>query len=164
MKPTILLALTAAAFLAGCDKGATVTGQPVKKVETTTQKKESQGADYDKSETKITTKETELPTKLTLNKPSSVSLEQGGTAKGDVTIKRENISGDVTFRFSNLPMGVEVIDGNQRLSGSGEKATFTFKADENAGLVKSFTCQVTAVGPDGLSVSQPLEISVKEKK
>jgi len=162
MKYTTLFLLTAGALLGACSKSATVQGEPVKKTETTTTRKEAQGADYDKSETKVVTKQTELPTKLTLNKPSGPKLERGGTAKVDVKIKRENLTGDVTFRFENLPAGVEVIDSDQRLVG--DTATFTLRASESAGLMKDFQAQVTAVGPDGLAVSQPLEITVIEKK
>lgn len=164
MRPLTFICLTAAVLLTGCEKGASVQGEPVKKTETTTERKDSKGADYDRSESKVTTKETELPTKLTLNKPSSVSLAQGDTAKFDVTIKRENLTGDVTFRFEKLPLGVEIIDAGQKLSGTGDKATFTLKANSDATVVKSITAQVTAVGPDGMAVSQPIEISISEKK
>jgi hypothetical protein len=156
--------LGAAAFLSGCEKKATVQGEPARKVETKTERKESMGGDSTKTEEKTTVKETELPRKLTLSQPSGCSLERGGTCKVDVKIDRTNLTGDVRIRFDKLPEGVEVIDQNQTLAGEAEKATFTLRANDNAVIVKDFNAQVTATGPDGLAVSQPFEVTIKDKK
>lgn len=162
---TTVLCLTAAAFLGGCEK-ATVKGEPVKKVETkvesTTQKNESMGGDTEKSEVKTTVKETSLVPKLTLNKPSGVTIRRGETEKVDVKISRENLTSDVRIKFDNLPKGIEIIDADQRLSG--DKATFTLRALGDADIVTDFNAKVTALGPDGMAVSEPFEITIKEAK
>jgi hypothetical protein len=158
---TTVLCLTAAAFLAGCEK-ATVSGEPVKKVETTTQKKESMGGDTEKQEVKTTVKETTLTPKLTLTKPSGVTLRRGETDKVDIKIGRENLTGDVRIKFDKLPKGVEIVDADQRLVG--DKATFTLRALGDADIVNDFNAQVTAIGPDGMAVSEPFEITIKEAK
>jgi hypothetical protein len=100
--------------------------------------------------------------KLTLTQPAKVTLERGGMAKTDVKIKRQALTGDVTVRFDKLPKGVEVIDAGQKIPGDG--AAFTLKAGDEADLVANYVAKITAEGPDGITVSEPLEITVIEKK
>jgi hypothetical protein len=55
--------------------------------------------------------------KLTLYKPSAVTLHRGGTAKSDVRTKRDELSGDVAIRFAGLPSGVDVVDADDKIVG-----------------------------------------------
>ena len=100
--------------------------------------------------------------KLTLTKPSSVTLVRGGMAKADVKIKRNNLAGDVTVRFTNLPAGVDVVDAENKIVG--EEAAYTLRASDTAALVENSEATVTATGTDKMAVSQPISITVKEKK
>jgi hypothetical protein len=124
------LAVSLAMALAGCGKGATVSGE---------------GGE-----------------KLKLSKPSSVSIERGGMSKADLSITRTNLGGDVSIRFTDLPRGVEVVDSGNTIVG--DKGTYTLRAGDAADLVENSIAQVTATGPGGIAVSQPISISVKEKK
>jgi len=100
--------------------------------------------------------------KLTLTKPAAVTLHRGGMAKADVTIARKDLTGDVTIKFTNLPKGVDVVDGDNKIVG--DKGSYTLRAGETADLVENFSADVTAsAGPGNISVSEPMSISVKAK-
>ena len=101
--------------------------------------------------------------KLTLDKPAAVSVHRGGMAKATVNIKRQDLVGDVTIRFTNLPKGVEVVESDSKIVG--EQGVYTLRAAEEADLVENFSADVTAsAGPGNVSVSQPINISVKPKE
>ena len=98
--------------------------------------------------------------KLTLVKPASVTLQQGGMAKADIKIARKDLPGEVTIRFTNLPPGVDVVERDQKLVG--DQGSYTLRASANADLVDNYSADVTAIGgPGGISVSEPINISVK---
>ena len=100
--------------------------------------------------------------KLTLTKPAAVTLHRGGMAKADVTIARKDLAGEVTIKFTNLPKGVDVVDGDAKIVG--DKGSYTLRAGETADLVENFSANVTAsAGPGNISVSEPMNISVKTK-
>lgn len=111
---------------------------------------------------KSATVEGEGGTKLTLTKPSSVTLERGAMAKTDLTIKRKDLPGEVTIKFTNLPKGVEVVDAGNNIVG--DKGTYTLRASDTADLVENSVAQVTATGQGGISVSESMNVTVKEKK
>ena len=100
--------------------------------------------------------------KLTLTQPGKVTLERGGMAKTDIKIKRQALPGDVSVRFDRLPKGVEVVDAGQKILG--DSGAFTLKAGDAADLVANYVSQVTVTGPGGITVSEPIEITVIEKK
>ena len=100
--------------------------------------------------------------KLSLNKPGSVTLHRGDMSKLDINIERKNLTGDVTVRFDKLPKGVDVVDASNQLAG--DKATYTLRASDSADLVENYAAEVTATGPGGIAVTQPVTISVKEKR
>jgi hypothetical protein len=91
--PIHILALAAAALLAGCARSATTTipAEPEKK--------------------------------LTLVQPAKMTLEQGGMAKADIKLKRQACPGDVSVRFEKLPKGVEVLDADQKIPGDAAAFT-----------------------------------------
>lgn len=100
--------------------------------------------------------------KLTLEPVSKLVVEQGGMAKADVRLTRQACPGDVSVRFDKLPRGVEVLDSDQKIPG--DAAAFTLKAADGADLVANHVAQITASGPGGIAVSEPIEITVTEKK
>jgi hypothetical protein len=101
--------------------------------------------------------------KLTLLEPGAVSLERGGMAKADVRIKRENLTGDVTIRFTNLPKGVTVVDSDSKIVG--DQGSYTLKAGDSADLVANHAATVTAsADPGNISVSQSVVINVEAGK
>jgi hypothetical protein len=101
--------------------------------------------------------------KLTLDKPSAMTLHRGGMAKADIKIGRKDLAGDVTVRFTNLPKGVDVVDADSKIVG--DRASYTLRAGDSADLVENFAADVTAsAGPGNISVSEPMNISVKAKE
>jgi hypothetical protein len=98
--------------------------------------------------------------KLTLKKPSSVTLRRGEMEKIDISISRDNFPGEVAIRFDELPAGVDVVDADNRITG--DKGTFTLRASEMAALVEKHACRVTATGQRGVSVSESFDLTVKE--
>ena len=99
--------------------------------------------------------------KLTLAKPAAVTIERGGTVKTDVQIKRTDLAGEVSVRFDKLPNGVTAVDDGTKIAG--DAGTYTLKASDAADLVTNHSAQVTVTGPGGLSASEALEITVRDK-
>jgi hypothetical protein len=99
--------------------------------------------------------------KLTLEAPGDVTLTRGGTAKVDIDIERKDLAGDVAITFSKLPAGVDVVDSSTRIVG--DEGSYTLRASPTADLVEKSVAQVTATGAGGISVSQPLNVTVKDK-
>jgi hypothetical protein len=100
--------------------------------------------------------------KLTLKEPSAVTIERGGMAKADVDITRHGVTGEVSVAFSNLPKGVDVVDPGNKIVG--DHATYTLRASDSADLVEKSVGRVTASAAGGIAVSQPINVTVKEKK
>jgi hypothetical protein len=110
---------------------------------------------------KSATVEGEAGKKLTLHVPKSVTVVRGQTEKVDIRVTRKDLPGDVVVSFDRLPAGVEVIDLAQRITG--ESAVYTLKASPEAEIVEKFQAKVTATGPGGLGVTEPIDVNVKEK-
>jgi hypothetical protein len=101
--------------------------------------------------------------KLTLVRPAAVTVHRGGMAKADIEIRRQEIPGEVTIRFANLPRGVDVVESDSKIVG--EKGSYTLRATDTADLVENHASDVTAsAGPGSIAVSQPININVKEKQ
>ena len=106
--------------------------------------------------------EGEKTSKLTLVKPSSVTVVRGGMAKADIKITRTSLPGDVTIRFTNLPKGVDIVETDSKIVG--DQGTYTLRAGDGADLVENYSTSVTAsAGPGNISVSESININVKEK-
>jgi hypothetical protein len=100
--------------------------------------------------------------KLSLDKPAAVTVHRGGMAKAEIKIKRQNLPGDVSIRFTNLPKGVDIVESDSKIVG--DRGSYTLRAGETADLVENFAADVTAsAGPGNISVSEPMNISVKAK-
>lgn len=110
---------------------------------------------------KAVTVEGQAGAKLSLSKPSAVTLHRGDMTKMDVKITRHDLPGDVAFRFDKLPKGIEVIDGSNKLAG--DQVTFTLRAADTADLVENSAADLTATGPGGIAVTQSFNVTVKEK-
>lgn len=98
---------------------------------------------------------------LTLDRPGDVKLERGGSAKANIDIERKNIAGDIRVKFDHLPRGVEMSDSRNTIAG--DEGVFMLRASESADLVEDHVAHVTVTGPDGNSVTQPIEITVVER-
>lgn len=107
--------------------------------------------------------ESEGSRKLTLVKPAAVTVHRGGMAKADIEIRRQELPGEVTIRFANLPKGVEIVESDNRIVG--ERGSYTLRATDTADLVENYSSDVTAsAGPGSIAVSQQININVKEKQ
>ncbi|MCE5277928.1 MAG: hypothetical protein ABFD92_00755 [Planctomycetaceae bacterium] len=100
--------------------------------------------------------------RLTLDKPSDVTITRGEVAQVKISIKRENLEGPVSVSFDKLPSGVSVVDTDKKITA--EEATFALKAAADAEIVSGYNAQVTASGPGDTAATQPLTITVKAKE
>lgn len=99
--------------------------------------------------------------KITLVKPADQSVTRGSTEKVAIVVTRSNFSGPVTIAFDNLPKGVSVADDGGKLEGN--ERTFVLTASSDADLVDRHAVNVTASGPDGMSVTEQFRLSVHQK-
>ena len=99
--------------------------------------------------------------KLTLKQPAAVTVERGGTARTEIEIKRNGVTGEVAVSFSNLPKGVEVVDAANKIVG--DRATYTLRASDSADLVEKSAARVTASAAGGIAVSQSIDVTVKQR-
>ncbi len=97
--------------------------------------------------------------KLSLDKPGSMTIERGGLAKAGIKIRRQDVAGEVSIAFTNLPKGVELVEAGKRIVG--DEGSYTFRASDTADLVENHVADVTAsAGPGDIAVAQPFTISV----
>ena len=112
--------------------------------------------------TKSASVENQMSGKLTLSPPTAVTVQRGGMSKAEIQISRQDLTGDVAIRFTNLPNGVDIVESDSKIVG--DFGTFTLRATDTADLVENFSADVTASGgPGNVSVSAPISISVTEK-
>ena len=111
---------------------------------------------------KAVTVEGQAGTKLTLSKPSAVTLHRGEMAKLDIKITRRDLPGEVAIGFEHLPKGIDVVDAGNKLAG--DSAVYTLRASDTADLVENSSAEVTATGPGGIAVTQAFNVTVKEKQ
>jgi hypothetical protein len=60
-----------------------------------------------------------------------------------------------------LPRGVEAVDAP--LTTTADRVELILRADDDADLVRGHEVKVTAHGPDGISATETLKISVRER-
>jgi hypothetical protein len=101
--------------------------------------------------------------KLTLTRPSNVSVARNGNVEVTVKIARDGFRDPVAVTFSELPKGVEWKDKDNKIAAEGTSGTFTLHAREDAPLVGNHDVRVTVTGPDGLTQSDNFKLTVKEK-
>jgi hypothetical protein len=78
-----------------------------------------------------------------------------------IHLRRENMSEDVRVSISNLPRGVEAVDAPR--STSANSVNVILRATDQADLVQNHQAMVKAEGPNGMTASEPIEISVTQK-
>jgi len=101
---------------------------------------------------------------LKLTPPGKTNIEQGGTAKFKVSIKREKFDDPVTVDIKNLPEGVTVEDGGRKFDKGETDHEFTLKAADDAKVQDGHKSTVTATGPGTLKTSEDVTINVTKKK
>lgn len=113
---------------------------------------------------KTTTVEGTGSKKLSVTKPSSLTIKQGTTENVKITITREKFTEPVEVRFDKLPMGVTIVESKTVIPSNDNSATFTFKADDNAAVVSNqdATVSVSVPGTD-LKSSETFPITVTKK-
>jgi hypothetical protein len=132
-----------------------------------------------------TTVESASGKQLTLTAPSDVAIARGGTVDVKIHIGRKEFTGPVLVEFAHLPEGVAIagsgsggvtvdagpvhvdvgkgVDKGPRKI-EGDEAVYTLKASDNAVFVKDHEATVTAKGPEDLTVSKTLKITVRDKE
>lgn len=101
--------------------------------------------------------------KLTLKKPFDVTIKRGDTSQVSVSIDRDNFRDAVSVGIENLPKGVSVQDRDSKIATGENSGKFTLKADDNAELVTNHEAKVTVTGPNGIKVTEPFKVTVKDK-
>lgn len=97
---------------------------------------------------------------LTLAVPESFSIQRGAIEPLQIGLKRENFAAAVRVSLSKLPKGVSARQDSQTVETNA--ATFVLEASKDADLVTKQAVTVTAVGPDGMTVTENVELTVKE--
>ncbi len=97
---------------------------------------------------------------LTLGVPDSFSIQRGGTEALQIGLKREKFADAVRVTIAKLPKGVKAQEDSQTVET--DAATFVLKADKDADLVTNQAVDVTAVGPEGMTVTEHVKLTVKE--
>jgi len=101
--------------------------------------------------------------KLTLMKPADQTIKRGETNQVKVSINRDNFRDTVSITFDDLPNGVQVQDKDKKIAAEESSGVFTLVADPKADLVTNHNAKVTAMGPDGMKVTETFKVTVKEK-
>jgi len=100
--------------------------------------------------------------KLTLEKPSDVTLKPGDTSQETVSIKRSGFRDPVTVTFENLPAGVTVQDMDQKIAAEASSAKFTLKAASDAKPTANQEARVIVKSGE-LKASEPFKVTIKDK-
>jgi len=102
--------------------------------------------------------------KIVLVAPASQSLAQGENNRIVVAIARTGIDGPVKIRFEGLPAGVTVVESAPEIKADDSTATFTLHASNEAQVESGHQATVTAIGPEGMSVSERFLVDVTASK
>jgi hypothetical protein len=102
--------------------------------------------------------------KIVLVAPASQSLAQGETNRIVVAIARTGIDGPVRIKFDSLPSGVSIVESAPEIRADDSTATFTLHASNDAQVEKGHQATVTAIGPEGMSVSERFLVDVTASK
>jgi hypothetical protein len=108
------------------------------------------------------TTNTENGKKLTVTKPSDVTLKRGDTATVTVSIDRGGFRDAVDVKFEDLPKGVTVQDKDHKIATGDSSAKFTLKAADDAELGEK-TVKVIVTGSGGIKTDSAFKVTVKDK-
>ena len=97
---------------------------------------------------------------LTLAVPGAFSIQRGRVEPLQVGLKRENFTAAVRVSLSKLPKGVSARQDSQTVET--DAAAFVLEASKDADLVTNHVVTVTAEGPDGMTVTENVNLTVKE--
>jgi hypothetical protein len=100
--------------------------------------------------------------KLTVTKPSDVTLKRGDTATVTVSISRGGFQDSVDVKFEDLPKGVTVTDKELKIPKGDSSAKFTLKAADDAELSEK-TAKVIVTGTGGIKADSAFKVTVKDK-
>jgi hypothetical protein len=93
----------------------------------------------------------------------SYTIKQGETDDVKVTIKRDGgWDEDVSVKFDNLPKGVKVSAGGDKIAKASTDGTFTLAADADAEPVDNHAVTLKVKG-GGIEADHALKITVKKK-
>jgi hypothetical protein len=112
---------------------------------------------------KTTTVEGTGGKKLSVTKPTSLTITQGATEQIKVTISRTNFTDPVEVKFDKLPPGLTVVETTTKIAPSDASAVFTFKADDTAPVVSNVDAVVNVTGPGDLKSSETFPITITKK-
>jgi hypothetical protein len=101
--------------------------------------------------------------KLSVTKPSSLTIKEGATEQVKISITRYNFTDPVEVKFERLPPGVTVVEKKTEILSNDNSATFTFKADDNAPVVTNHEAAVTVTGPGDLRSTENFPITITKK-
>jgi hypothetical protein len=101
--------------------------------------------------------------KLSVTKPSSLTIKQGATEQIKVSITRNNFTDPVEVKFERLPPGVTLVEKKTEIPSNDNSAMFTFKADDTAPVVSNHDATVTVTGPGDLRSTENFPITITKK-
>jgi hypothetical protein len=90
--------------------------------------------------------------------PTTVSIDQGGTASATLTLARTNFSGAVSFAAQTLPTGVTATFTPTSTTGASATVQFTATTTAAAGS-STVTIRATAAGLADRTVSLPITVN-----
>jgi ABC-type Zn uptake system ZnuABC Zn-binding protein ZnuA len=108
------------------------------------------------------TTNTEDGKKLSVTKPSDVTIKRGDTATVNVSISRGGFRDAVNVKFEDLPKGVKVQDADTKIASGETSAKFTLKAADDAELGEK-TVKVVVTGTGGIKADEAFKATVKDK-
>mgnify|MGYP006908261173 CR=1 FL=1 len=111
-----------------------------------------------------TTAEGEHDTALTLFEPADQTLVRGTTNKLLVVVDRDNVPGDLEIEIHALPHGVDVVEDDPRIAAGERSATVTLHTEADADLTTGHPMRVEVESPDGLTVSEWIEVDVVARR
>lgn len=91
-----------------------------------------------------------------------MSLDRGEARPLKVRFERENFSSPVRVSVSKLPTGVEAVDA-PRMTDL-DNVEIVLAASNSADLVANHQIMVTVEGPDGMSATETVDLTVRDKR
>jgi hypothetical protein len=101
--------------------------------------------------------------KLTVSVREDQVITQNLTDEVTVMIDRDNFSGPVDIKISDLPSKVSVVTDKMSIPADKDSLTVTLKADADAPPVTDHTAKVTAKAADMPEASTTFKLTVKAK-
>lgn len=97
---------------------------------------------------------------LTMQVSRSVSIRRGMSRTLEVDVSREDTRKPVTVSLGQLPSGVSARQSSRTIET--DSVAFILTADDDADLVRNHAMTVTVDGPDGMSGTEHVQITVTD--